>query len=371
MRTFCTLFTALLTAALAMPVQAQPKGSSQLQPKGHDAAAAGWQALQADDGDTAMRMFKAALEMGQGDAVLHLGLGAAAHMIAREDEALDSLATALKLDPTLVVASRLLAEVAFRRGDLALAIATYERALIYAPDNVEVASRLDRLNLEKARRAAVSQVTVAFVGQKQEEVGEHATRVLSDAYWEVAKLVGAYPADAITIELNTTRPFQSAGTPVWESDASNLLDGRISIDVDGALRDVDAFDRALTRRLVHAMIASMAPTGVPVWFVRGLAQIVTTADPSMARRRLRAAGAIPWAGLDAASLPLSSASVSEEQTHADASFLMVRALFARIGAKSTQVLDDLSDGRSLDAALAPFGFSYADLQADVVQSLEQ
>ena len=358
MRTSIMFFTALLALAPGASV-------ASAQTKASDFTSAGWQAIQIDDGATAFRLFDAAVTAQPRDAVSHLGLGAAAHILGREDDALRALTTALALDPTLAVASKLLAEIAFRRGDLGLAITTYERALVSAPDNVEIASRLDRLQSESARRSAGSQVALVFAGPRQDAIAEHATRVLNTVYWDVAKLVGAYPADVITIELNTTRPFRAeTGRPTLNVVA---FDGRIALDVDGALSHVDVFDRVLTAELVHAMIASMAPTGVPAWFAPGLAQIVSTADASLARRRLRASGTIPWAQLDA----IARRPATADQTQSDCSFLIVRALLARIGAKSTQVLDGLADGQSLDAALAPFGFSYADLKADVVQSLEQ
>lgn len=356
MRFFSSAFIALLAIALASPTAAQTRQE--------DLAAAGWQAIQEDDGALALRSFESALSIRPDDAVLHLGMGAAAHMLGREADAMHALARALGLNPSLTVASRLLAEIAVKEGDLALGIATYERALVYAPDNVEMASRLDRLNEEVERRAAAAQLKVAFTGERHKAIGDHATRVLNGAYWQVAKLVGAYPASAITVELNTSQPFRAhVARP---SDAAASDEGRIFINANGALDDVDAFNRALTSELVHAMVTSMAPTGVPAWFPDGLAQVVASADAAMARGRLRDIAVIPWARVETVAPP----SPADAQLRADASLLIVHALLARIGSQSTQVLDDLAEGLSLDEALAPFGFSYADLKADVVRSLE-
>ncbi len=356
MRTFITLFTALLTLALGAP-------AASAQTTATDLASAGWQAIQVDDGATALRLFDAAVAARPRDAGSHVGLGAAAHMLGRDDEAMRALTTALHLDPTLAIASRLLAEIAVRGGDLTLAIATYQEALIYAPDDVEIAARLDRLLTESARRAAASPLSVVVAGPRHDAIFEHATRVLHNAYWQAAKLVGAYPAEVITIELNTSRPFRVDRGPSLDPVA---FDNRITLDVDGALTSPEHFDRALTGELVRAMVESMAPTGVPPWFAAGLSQIVSTDDAALARRRLRLVGTMPWAQLEVVGAPAAAT-----QVQADCSFLIVRALLARIGAKSTQLLDGLADGQSLDAALAPFGFSYADLKADVVLSLEQ
>lgn len=355
MRTSKLVFTVLLTAALAAPAYGQSPES--------DPADAGWRAIKDDDGERAKELFGRALVSHPDDAVLHLGLGAAAHLLGRPDEAMRALSAALVLDPTLSVASRLLGEIARREGDLALAVTTYEQALAYAPDDVEMGSRLERLSAELERRSAATQVTVAFAGQAHGGLGDRAKRVLHGAYWRVAKLVGAYPAQGITVELDLSRPFQGLDGAMR---ASRGGDERISIDADGALADPEAFDRTLTSVLVHAMVASMAPTGVPAWFAEGLAQVVGTSDPAPAQQRLRDLGDIPWSGLESA-VP----STADRQLRRDASLLIVRALLARIGSRSTRLLDELSDGQSLDGALAQFGFSYADLKADVVQSLEQ
>jgi hypothetical protein len=359
MRTFITFCIALLMVASATRVSAQTASSSV------DPGTAAWQALQNDEGDTALRLFRTAVAHEPRNAILHMGLGAAAQMVGRDDEAMQSLQTALQFDPTLTLASRLLAEIAFRQGDLALAIATYEAALVHAPANIEMASRLDRLTAIRARRETTAKLTVAVTGQPAEALREHAGRVLNGAYWQVAKLVGAYPASSITVELDASRPFQFP-QPVQVS-FDDPADGWITVAADGALNNVAAFDRALTFELVQTMVANMAPTGVPAWFAAGLAQVVNTADASQARTRLRAGGEIPWARLET----VATGSDSEMQVEDDASFLIVRALLSRIGGRSTELLDELSDGHSLDSALSQFGFSYADLKADVVQSLEQ
>lgn len=356
MRFFSSASIALLTVALASPATAQTRQA--------DLAAAGWQAIQDDDGGAALQFFESALSSRPDDAVLHLGVGAATHMLGREADAVRALARALALNPSLTVAARLLAEISVKEGDLALGIATYERALVYAPDNVEMASRLDQLNQELERRAAAARLKVAFAGERHQALGDHATRVLNGAYWQVAKLVGAYPASAITVELNTSQPFRAHDA--GPADGAAPDEGRISINANGALDDVDAFNRALTSELVRAMVTSMAPTGVPAWFADGLAQVVASADAAMARRRLRDIAEIPWARFETVGLR----SHTDAQLRADASLLIVHALLARIGSRSTQVLDDLAEGLSLDEALAPFGFSYADLKTDVVRSLE-
>ncbi|MGE3513182.1 MAG: tetratricopeptide repeat protein [Vicinamibacterales bacterium] len=353
MRTRVTLFIFLLVVAPATFTSAQPAT---------DLADAGWRALQDDDADAATRAFTDALTSQPRDALLHMGLGAAAHLSGREDDAIRALRAALDLDPGLSIAARLLGEIAWRRGDLVLAMATFESALAHAPDNTEIGARLERLHTELARRAAKSQLSVSVVGQTPGGLGEHAVRVAQGVYWHVARLVGAYPAQAIRIELDTARPFNPG---IAAPMVARTAGGGITIEAGDAQRDMAAFDQALAVELVHAMVATMAPTGVPPWFAPGLALVVTSADVGQARRRLVTGGAIPWSRFDGA-----PAVALDAQVHDDLSLLLVKALLGRIGARCTQVLDGLAEGQSLDRALAPFGFSYADLRADVVQALE-
>jgi tetratricopeptide (TPR) repeat protein len=355
MRIKFTLVAAMLVSALHVPVYAQ-SGTA-------DLGAAGWRAIQDSDGEAAHELFARALALNPNDAVLHLGAGAAAHLLGQNTEATRSLQRALTIDPSLTIASKLLAEIAFLGGDLDLAIDTYEQALTYAPDNGELSSRLDRLTTELVRRQSAARFTVTVAGPRDDALTARATKALDTAYWRVARLVGAYPSEAIVIELDTSRPFRDmVSTPAWNL---TLFDGRMVVNADGAARDLDAFDRVLTHELTHAMVASMAPTGVPGWFHEGLAQLVEPADVALAERRLRAGGGIPWSALN----DVHAREAGDAQIHNDISLLVVRALLNRIGGRSTVLLDDLADGQPLDVALAQFGFSYADLQADVANYL--
>ncbi len=355
MRTTFLLLATLLISAPAVPARAQGRAA--------ELGAAAWQAIQKNDGAAASLLFAQALALQPRDAVLQLGAGAAAHMLGHEEAATRALQQALEIDPTLSVASKLLAEIAYQSGDIGSAIEIYERALAHAPDSVELSARLDRLSAEAVRRGGAARFTVTIAGVRQDALAAHATQVIDAAYWRIAKMVGAYPSDPITVELNTARPFRDVNrTPSW-SDAQ--FDGRIAIDAGGAADDLQAFDRVLTHELTHAMVTSMAPTGVPAWFHEGLAQLVEPADGTLAERRLQAAGTLPWPSMNGAL----ARETLDAQLHYDISLLIVRALLDRIGAKSTMLLDELTDGQPLDTALAQFGFSYADLQADVTRCL--
>src|SRR5262245_39087622 len=95
----CTALFALLMFTAA-PLSAQST-SAQL-------AETGWQALRNNDGDRAAASFGEALSLNPRDAALHVGAGAAAHMLGRDADALRFLQRAVELEPRLLPASLLL-----------------------------------------------------------------------------------------------------------------------------------------------------------------------------------------------------------------------------------------------------------------------
>lgn len=357
-----TTRSAAWVVAVCLTLASAPAGAQSVS----ELSAAGWRSLDSNP-DEAAALFTQALYLHPADAALHLGAGAAAYQRGRTGEAARRLQRALDLDPTLTVASKLLGEIAYTDGDLPLAIRTYERALVHAPESGEIAGRLDRVNREMARlesaAAGVERITITVTGPGHDALVERAGAVLDSTYWRVAKLLGAFPAEPITVAF-TNGTFRGGVMPGW---SEHEFKGEIVIPIVGASDDSDAFDRALAHELTHAMVSRMAPRGVPAWFQEGLAQYVEVVDAELAERRLHRAGRIPWARMAHAQPTLSV----DDSLAYDASLLAVRALIERIGRRSTAVLDVLADGRSVDEALAPFGFTLDDLEADVTRKVDR
>src|SRR5215510_10742045 len=90
---------------------------------------AGFQAIKDGDGDTAASIFKSALTRDPRDPRLLFGAGIAAHLQGRERDAIALLKQALQYEPRLTQAAAILGELAYREGELDLAIKTYEGAL--------------------------------------------------------------------------------------------------------------------------------------------------------------------------------------------------------------------------------------------------
>src|SRR5712692_8607976 len=104
---------------------------------------AGWKELRNGNGDRAEALFARALTLRPNDPVLVMGSGASAQAQGHHREAMLRLQRALDLEPRLTVASQLLGQIAYDEGEVDLAIRTLEKALKYAPNDPELAGKLD------------------------------------------------------------------------------------------------------------------------------------------------------------------------------------------------------------------------------------
>ena len=129
--------------------------------------------------------------------------------------------------------------------------------------------------------------SIAFEGPAEARLAAHATNSLQASYWRLGKALGAYPSGSIAVVFYTLQQFRDVtGAPEW---AGGAFDTRIRLPVRGALEKPAELDTALTHELAHAMIASIAPRGVPAWLHEGLATLFEPSHAPDAVRRLRSA----------------------------------------------------------------------------------
>src|SRR5262249_52993449 len=146
--------------------------------------------------------------------------------------------------------------------------------------------------------------------------------------------------------------------PAW---SRGRYDGRIRIPVAGAQEKPELFERVLTHELVHAVVAGIAPRGVPTWLNEGLAQLLDGTDPQQARQRLKAMGrSIPLTDLEGSFERLTPAGA---RIAYDESLLAVCVIADRPGFLWTRLLHRLGDGQPFETAARNFGLSYSDLEA--------
>ena len=321
------------------------------------AESAGAQALQDGDADRAAALFAEGLRQYPANPNLHFGAGVAAHMRGRDDEARASLQKALELAPQFIGAAALYGELVYQNGDVDLAIRTYERALAYAPMNQNLAARLAvwRAEASKERRLD-GRFSIAFDGPAEARLAAHATQTLQSSYWRLGKSLGAYPSDPISVVFYTREAFQDAtGAPEW---ADGAFDTRIRMPVRGALAVPEQFDRILVHELAHAMIAGLAPRGIPAWLHEGLATYLEPGDVRAAVARLQRARVVPLGDLQDG---FSGLTAAQALVAYDESLVAVSVIAERLGPNLSLLLESLGRGQDMVSALAQFGVSVDDL----------
>jgi tetratricopeptide (TPR) repeat protein len=325
---------------------------------------AGWKALRDGNGARAEAIFAEALTLRPNDPVLVLGSGAAAQAQGHHREAILRLQRALDLEPRLTVASKLLGQIAYNEGEFDLAIRTNEKALKYAPSDPELSDKLDAWRREAEVHHAFEEVRydrfrVMFEGRAEQSLATEATTVLTSAFFRIGEKLGEYPSNTIVVILYTEKQFRDiTRAPEW---SGGQYDGRIRIPVAGASQKPELFARVLTHELTHAVVASIAPHGVPTWLNEGLAQYFDGSDRQAARQRMKALGRpTPLRNLEQSFMQLNAA---DAQVAYDESLLAAGVLFDRPGFGWTRLLHRLADGQPFGDAIESFGFSYADLEA--------
>lgn len=334
-------------------------------------ADAGWQAIQKGDADKAAAAFRDALNVHPRDAVLNLGAGVAAHLQGREKDASIFLQKAVEFDPALTPASALLGEIAYRQGDLDLAIKTYDAALTHSPRNQTLKQRLDAWKGEASAYKNFGtfkddRFAVMFEGPVEQKLASHATTVLTSAFRRIGKVIGAYPSAPISVILYADQQFRDiTGAPEW---SAGLFDGQIRMPVGGALQNVNEFDRVLTHELTHAMLRSVASRNLPAWLNEGLAMYFEGYDARVIEHKLASAHAfVPLAALQTSFMRLTE---SQATVAYGESLLATTALLERIGSQGLmQLLQDLDRGQAMDEAVQRLGFTLDDFEADLARRL--
>jgi len=331
----------------------------------HGALRAGWEAIQRGEADEAAAAFRRALAADGRDPSALAGAGAAAHLLGRDDEAIRFLKRALDVEPEFAYAAHLLGQLAYAQGDLDLAIKSYERVIKVSPGSPRVYQQLQAWKQEAAlhdgfvSRPGV-RFSVLFEGPAQEAIAARVSRVLEASYLRVGRALNAYPSQTITAILYTKQQFRDiTKAPDW---AAGAYDGRIRIPVLGALRAPGELDRVVTHEFVHALIASIAPRGVPAWLNEGLATYFEPAGHGWVQERLRAAPAlIPLAALEESFTGLSG--VDPTLAYAE-SLVAAQLLVERLGPNFPVFLQYVGNGTSLEQALLLFNITPADIERE-------
>jgi tetratricopeptide (TPR) repeat protein len=327
---------------------------------------AGWKLLQRGESGRAAKLFAEALTLEPDEPVLLFGAGTAAHLGGRPKDATSYLRRSLEHNPALTPASLLFGEIAYAEGDVALAIATYEKALKYAPNEPHLTARLAAWRTEadihrdfEERR--FDRFRVMFQGYADASLAAQTTEMLDAAFWQIGGKLGAYPSETVVVMLYTDKQFRDiTRAPEW---SDGVYDGRIRVPAAGATRSPESFKRVLVHELAHAMIANTAPRGIPTWLHEGLAQYLEGDDPRAARGRLRATDRdqiISLANLEDSFFRLSAA---QAQVAYDESLVAVDVIMQRTAFNWPSLFRALGEHDRTGQIFDSFALSYSDLEA--------
>lgn len=325
---------------------------------------AGWKLLGEGNGARAARLFADALALRPDEPVLLFGAAVSAHLQGRPAEAKPRLRRALDANPRFTPAALLLGAIAYGEGDLTSAIRTYEKALVHAPDNPDLLSRLEAWRKEADVHSTFEErrqdrFRVMFEGHAEAPLAARATEILSAAFWRIGEKLGAYPSDTIVVILYTEKQFRDiTRAPEW---SGGLYDGRIRVPAAGAALKPALFERVLTHELTHAMIAAIAPRGIPAWMHEGLAQHFEGEGPQAARRRLQTHGRrLPLEAIEHSFTGLTAAGALVAY---DESLLAVHTILQNSNISWSQLFYALADGGRAGETLRGFGIGYDELEA--------
>lgn len=335
-------------------------------------AEAGWAALEKGDGNQAAAAFEEALKRSPQDPMLLFGAGAAAYLQGRYAVARERLTLAFGLNPRLISATELLGELDYLQGDLDGAIRRYEEALPIAANLApSMQKRLDTWRKEARvhrnfSRASTARFSIAFDGRSNEALATHAVSVLDHAFQRIAGQLGAYPPNRILVTLYTERQFRDVTHgPEW---AVGMFDGRIRIPTQGVAQDRKRFDDVLIHELGHAMIAGLAPQGVPAWLHEGLASYFEPEDVGEALARAHTSGVVvPLSQLEDGFERLSAA---QARVAYDQSLIAADLLARTAGARLAPLLRGLGRGQTFSDAMSVVGLRAADFEEQVRRRLK-
>jgi tetratricopeptide (TPR) repeat protein len=347
----------MLALILALLLAAAPQVTQQ------DPARAGWEAIQSGDGEKAAAAFRAVLAQNPRDSRALAGAAIAAHLLGRDDEAISTLKRALAINADDVYALYLHGPLAYSQNDIDLAIKSYEHILKVAPGNQSVYQQLQAWKKESALHGTFSveptaRFTVMFEGPEQQEIASRVSETLDAAYSRVGQEIGAYPPQTVTAILYTKQQFRDiTKSPSW---AAAAYDGRIRIPVLGALSKPAELDRIVTHEYTHAVVQQLYP-GIPFWMNEGLAVYMEPVSHAGLVARLKASDLS--ISLDKLTEAFRTPDGGDAAVAYAQAYVTVHEIATRLGANFPVFLQYVSNGTSVDQALALFNVTLSSTPA--------
>ena len=302
--------------------------------------------------------FQAAIDLVPEESRFHLGLGMALLGLREFDGAVETLRRARDLGPAEGDTYRLLGEAYYRRGDITLALLTWQEGLRVRPGDREI----ERLIAQAEGERRVSQeyrhrpgyhFTLRYVGEVRDELGKEILALLERAYEEVGYDLNHYPRQEVEVIIYSDADFHAlTALPLWVIGAFDERGGRIRIPVRG-LKQAGDLRGLLYHEYAHVLIRDITGGRVPTWLNEGLALHLqrTPMDGAVETvRQLATQGKLPsLASLQGAFVGLADADATVAYA---VSYAATKYFIERWGLWDAQrLLRRLGEGASLDGAL--------------------
>ena len=302
--------------------------------------------------------FKNAIKYFNEDPKLYIAMGTVYLQLNKNTEAADALNSAAALDPNLVEAYHLLADIYYKNDDVAKAIPYWEKVISIDPSDQKARYFLSKAKREKDTnekftKELTSHFTIRFEGPEEREVGRIVLSILEDAYREIGREISIYPETEVIVYLYTKQQFRDVTrSPSW---AGALYDGKIRIPLSGYKNDLNQLKKNLYHEYTHALVRSIVQNGrCPTWLNEGLAEHFEDREmPSSRKEVIKALQKnkviIPMRNLEGSFMGFSSsqAYVAYALSHAVVEFMIDR--YGMYNVK--RVLEELGKSKTIDEAM--------------------
>jgi tetratricopeptide (TPR) repeat protein len=330
-----------------------------------------WREVEAERYEKAVGLFKIAEAVEPGDDGILFGRGVTRYLQGNDQEAKTLLVRALNASADLVLAHKVLGEIAYREDELTAAAARFETMLRLDPSDVSVRERLARVRHEARLQQGFRQLEgrhfrVKFASTVDAAFAVDVLRMLESAYEDVGRVLGYFPGGKIPVILYPAGEMrESLESPGW---AQGMFDGKIRLSV-GGVSDPEALNQSIRHEYTHALVHAWARGRAPTWMTEGLAVAFEGRDMRPEWAILRQADhMIPLPELHGSYLSLSPR--QRNLAYAE-SVAAVRFLMDHYGVGAVQAfMKGLGAAKSLDQAFQDaVGLTYADFQATFVRHL--
>ena len=314
-------------------------------------ASKAFEKFRAGDYESAAGLFK---ELAETDKSAFTAVGMSYFKLGNYTAAVENFEKALDADSNDFVAHKALAFSYYQMDRLEKSLEHAGKGLAIHPDQ-ELQTLLERLSKEnRSQRNYIEESTthfkVLYDGYEHGKIDRTVTGILEDAYRFVGKELNHFPADSVTVILNTNSDFfDTTGAPHW---SGGIYDGKIRIPVRGAERQGEVLKKVLFHEYTHAVVHSITPQ-CPLWINEGLAEYFSTSYPR------KIGQVIPLRALENSFSGLSArdAGIAYQESYSAVSYLIEKYGLFRI----KEMLESLSKGADLDQAFRnAFSKTYAE-----------